>query len=156
MALLSWIKNAVMSAVRWIRGGSHLDVNTRPFWQQYNFPAIPARQEVIDRADVVIEGQDRIGSMGPADDLGDIYRGTAYPVTAGVGGPLDTDEASVFAKVKYEDARGDAVHKSIKIKIAWDATIKEFLDMLEADANEVGGDYGLSGAEIVAGSITIG
>lgn len=156
MALLSWIKNAVMSAVRWIRGGQSLDVNTRPFWQQYNFPAIPARQEVIDRADVVIEGQDRIGSMGPADEVGDIYRGTSYPVTAGVGGPLDTDEASVFAKVKYEDARGRDVYRSVKIKISWDATMSDFLDMMESIADDVGDSYGLSGGSIVAGSITIG
>lgn len=155
MALLGWIRSAVISAVRWIRSGLGLDVNTRPFWQRYNFPPVTQRQEVIGRADTVIAGDAAYPPLDTARPIGDIYAATDYPVIGSTGGPMDTGEATVFGKGEYEDTTGKKVYRSVKVKVAWDATKQDMLDALQADIERLGRECWVSGGEIVEDSIVI-
>lgn len=151
MAVLGWIRNAVMSAVRWITGGRQLTVTTRPFWQPLDWPPIEQRQDIIERADTIILGQEQFPLQAPEAPLSDIYEGTAYGVTDAGTGPLETDEATVFGKAVYTTPTGGTVYRSIRVKVAWDMPIEDVIAAIDAAVAAVGRKYGLEEGEIVPG-----
>lgn len=152
MAILQWVKNAVVGAVRWITSGRILTVTTREFWIGHGSPPIVERADVIDRANSVIIGQENYPSLGPDEPLGDIFGGTGYATSGPAVGPLETEMARIHGKAIGDNASGGVSYRSWSIEIPWDATKEEVADAIQDAIDAIGGASGSpnfrNGAEI--------